>query len=69
MNFNPNFFNNLTPFIILLGVWDVVWKGIGLWHAARNGQKYWFVAILIINTVGILPMVYLKFFQKKTIKN
>lgn len=52
--------------MIPLMIWDVVWKGIALWHAARNGQKYWFVALMLINSVGIVPIVYLKFFQKKT---
>lgn len=52
--------------LIPLMVWDAIWKGIGLWHAARNGQKNWFVALLVINSVGILPIIYYKFFQKKT---
>jgi hypothetical protein len=47
-------------------IWDGVWKAVGMWHAARNGQKFWFVALMIINSVGILPIVYLKWFQKKT---
>jgi len=51
-------------FTVLL-VWEMVWKGRGLWFAARNGQKKWFVVLLIINSIGILPIVYLKFFQKK----
>ena len=51
--------------ILPLAIWDVVWKGIGLWHAARNGQKNWFVALMVLNTAGILPMIYLKWFQKK----
>lgn len=53
--------------LILLIVWDLVWKGISLWKAARNGQKNWFIALMIINSVGILPILYLKFFQKKRI--
>lgn len=51
----------LAPLVI----WEVVWKGIALWKSARNGQMGWFVPILIINTVGILPIVYIVFFQKK----
>ncbi|MBD3318466.1 hypothetical protein GF342_01000 [Candidatus Woesearchaeota archaeon] len=53
------------PTILALAVWQVVWKGFGLWHAARNKQLPWFMVILIFNTVGILSIVYLKFFQKK----
>ncbi len=57
--------SNLFPLIALLAAWDIIWKAIGLWKAARNSQKYWFVFILFINTVGILPMIYLKFYQKR----
>jgi len=28
----------------------------------------WFIAIFIFNTVGILPIIYLAFFQKKATK-
>ncbi len=51
----------IFPIMIL----DIVLKGISLWRAGRNNQKYWFVALFIFNTVGILPLVYLSFFQKK----
>ncbi len=47
------------PLILLIIVLEVVLKGVGLYRSARNGQKYWFVAILIINTLGVLPLVYL----------
>jgi len=55
----------LPLWAIPLVLWDLVWKGVGLWKAARNNQQKWFVAILVVNTMGILPIVYLKFFQKK----
>ena len=51
--------------LLLLVLWDLVWKGIGLWSAGQNNQKYWFIAILLFNTAGILPIIYLKFFQKQ----
>jgi len=51
--------------MVPLAIWDAVWKAIALWHAARNGQKGWFVALILLNTAGILPIAYLKFFQKK----
>lgn len=55
----------LITAIILLIIWSVIWKGIALWHAARNNQRAWYIALLIINTVGILEIVYLSFFKKK----
>lgn len=51
--------------IVVLVFWSLFWKGLALWKAARNNQKYWFVAMLVINLVGILEIIYLAFFQKK----
>jgi hypothetical protein len=50
--------------IIILALWELIWKGIALWKAARNEQKYWFIAMLIINSAGILPILYIFVFQK-----
>lgn len=51
----------------LLVVWLFAWKGVALWKSARNDQFPWFLAILVINTIGILEIVYLSFFQKKSV--
>lgn len=40
-------------------IWTLVWKGLALWRAAELRQKWWFVAILLINTLGILEIIYL----------
>jgi hypothetical protein len=59
----------LTVLIVLLGIWELIWKGIGLWFSAKNNSKIWFIFILILNTAGILPIIYLflktDFFRKK----
>jgi len=49
----------------LLVAWSAVWKGIALWRSGRNGQLAWFIVMFILNTAGILPIIYLIFFQKK----
>ena len=51
--------------VILLAIWSLIWNGIGLWHAAQHKQKSWFIAILILNTLGLLPIVYLLWFKPK----
>lgn len=51
-------------FLILL-VWSLAWKGVALWKAARRGEKDWFIALLVINTIGILEILYLYVFSKK----
>jgi len=51
--------------LVAFMIWDTVWKGIGLWKSGRNNQLAWFVCILIFNTIGILPIIYILFFQKR----
>lgn len=53
------FFIFFPALILILAVWSIAIKGFALWHAARNGQKEWFIGLLILNTLGILELVYL----------
>ena len=46
-------------FIVILSFWDAVWKLIALWKSARNNHLAWFICIAIINSIGILPIVYI----------
>ena len=50
--------------IILLVIWDGVWKLIALWKSARHNQLAWFICLAIFNTAGILPILYILCFQK-----
>jgi|TARA_Y100000310_G_C20208300_1_gene590100 methionyl-tRNA synthetase len=52
-----------TVFYFLV-FWEAIWKGIGLWKCGRNKQLSWFIAIFVLNTAGILPIIYLLFFRK-----
>ena len=36
-----------------------VLKGYALWHAARRSEKWWLIALLVLNTMGILELIYL----------
>lgn len=55
-------------FLIPLMLWSLVWKGWALWKAAKNGSKVWFVVLLVVNTLGILEILYIFVFGKaKTI--
>jgi len=47
------------PALILLALWSIIWKGLALWHSARRGEYIWFIVMLIINTIGILEIIYL----------
>lgn len=59
------FETSILIWLIPLIIWEAIWKGIALWKSGRNSQLKWFIAIFLLNTVGILPIIYLKFFQKQ----
>ncbi len=48
--------------LVLALVWELVWKAIALWKSARSSHIGWFIAVLFINSVGILPIIYLTWF-------
>ncbi len=52
------------PYLYLLLVADLTLRGFSLYKSARKEQKMWFVALLVINSLGILPLIYL-LLQKK----
>jgi len=59
-----------SPFFLPVLLWTLAWKGIALWKSARSGEKWWFVALFVINTIGILEIVYIfGFAKKKGLKN
>jgi len=57
--------NNFLLLIILAAIWTLPWKGVALWRAARNDSKIWFIALLSINTLAILEILYIFVFSKK----
>jgi hypothetical protein len=42
-------------------VWDSVWKIIAAWKAAKNNNRLAFALLLIINSIGIIPILYLAY--------
>ncbi len=61
----PVLTGGILALLVVLGIWEAIWKAVAMWKSARNNQLAWFVCILIFNTVGILPIVYILWFQKK----
>jgi len=55
---------SFTPLIMVLILWSLFWKAWALWISARRGEKIWFGAILVFNTVGILEILYIYIFSK-----
>ncbi|HUV56956.1 MAG TPA: DUF5652 family protein [Dehalococcoidales bacterium] len=62
------FFPNLAVLWLvtsLVVVWSMAWKGVALWRAGRNAHLGWFIALFIINSLGILPIIYIFAFSRK----
>jgi len=51
----------LGPALVLLIAWSLVWKGLALWRSAKRGDTIWFIVFLVVNTAGLLEIVYLFF--------
>lgn len=51
--------------MILIILWTFPWKGVALWRAAQNKEKWWFIALLLLNTLAILEIIYIFCFSKK----
>lgn len=56
----------INPWVLaIVIIWSLIWKGMALWQAARGGQKWWFVAFMFVNTLGLLEIVYIYFIARK----
>lgn len=65
---DPSLFLDIVlanPWLIVLIVWGIIWKGIALWKAARLSHKKWFIVLLIVNSIGILEIFYIYFIARK----
>lgn len=50
---------------LLIAIWTLPWKGVALWKASHSNQKKWFIALLIFNTLAVLEIIYIFYFNKK----
>lgn len=63
---NLNIFQGDNSFLLLiLFLWVLPWKMYSLWLAVKNNHKGWFVALVILNTIGILEIIYIFGIAKK----
>ena len=51
----------LVPLII----WSMFWKGWALWLAGNRKEKVWFIILFLVNTIGILDIIYIFMRRKK----
>lgn len=50
--------------LIIIIVWSVVWKLLALWKSVRKKHVVWFIVLLLINTCGILEILYIYVFSE-----
>lgn len=50
--------------LMIIIIWSVIWKAIALWKSARNNHLVWFIILLLVNTIGILEILYIYIFSK-----
>jgi methionyl-tRNA synthetase len=60
----PHWLVIVLPILVLIAIWDGVWKAIAMWKCGRNNQLAWFVCVVVFNTAGILPIIYLLWGQR-----
>ncbi len=52
----------------VLMLWVLPWKGVALWKAARRRDLWWFIILLIVNTLAILEILYIFIWNKRPLK-
>ena len=60
----PKGFEELIILTLLL-LWTLPWKGVALWRASHRKEKKWFIALLVLNTLAVLEILYIFFFSKR----
>ena len=50
---------------LLAALWTLPWKAVALWKAARRGERGWFIALLLINTIGLFEIFYIFVITKR----
>jgi len=58
-----------TWLLAIILVWSLIWKLLALWKSARNSHLVWFIVMAVINTIGILPILYIFVFSKMKYKS
>lgn len=55
--------------LLIVAIWDIVWKLLAMWRASKRNEPVWFVLIMIINSMGIVPILYLIFTKEPKKEN
>lgn len=56
-----------NPLFWVLAIWSLVWKGFALWKASQAKEKWWFIALFVINTFGLLEIFYIFIWTRREV--
>jgi len=63
---NPSGYTpQLIAILIAVTLVEAILKGFALWRSARMEKMWWFVTILIVNSAGVFPLIYLLMTNKQ----
>ncbi len=54
----------LLVLIAVVAIWDMVWKLMAMWKAAKKNSVVWFIVLALVNSAGILPILYIYVFSE-----
>jgi len=64
LNEFPTFWAQNMGLFYVLSIWSLIWKGFAMWHSSQRKEKAWFIVFLIVNTFGLLEILYLFVFSR-----
>jgi len=50
--------------LTIIFIWSFIWKMLALWKSARKGSVIWFIVLAVVNTIGILEILYIYVFSE-----
>ena len=58
---NGSFINSEAFWFFLFAAlaWTLFWKSLAVWHAARRKEGIWFIVLMLVNSLGVLDIIYL----------
>ena len=50
--------------LMAVQLWELPWKSVALWKAARNKHLGWFVALMLVHLAGLIDIIYIFYFSE-----
>lgn len=64
----PVWYTQNMWWLILIAAWTLPWKGVALWKAAKQNDQWWFIALLVLNTLAVLEILYIYVFSRRQVR-